>query len=155
MRPTVLVVDDHDDLRELFATCLRQAGLNVLAAADGAEALRITTDAPVDLLLLDLSLPAVDGWEVARRLNRHPSTRPAILAFSGHALAGSAEAAREAGCDAFLAKPAPLRVVRAEVRRLLEARGVRHGGSAEVVESPAVACHLAPHERSATPFPPS
>jgi len=151
MTSTVLVVDDHDDLRELFATYLRHAGLQVLEASDGAEALRVVARASVDLLLLDLSLPEVDGWEVARRLGRAGNDRPSILAFSGHALAGSAEAAHEAGCDAFLAKPASLRVVLSEVRRLLALRHERGDDTAEPVESTVVPCHLATHDRPASP----
>jgi CheY-like chemotaxis protein len=105
-RPLVLVVDDFEDNRAMYAEFLRYSGLDVIEAADGAEAIDKATLQLPDAIVMDLSLPIMDGWEATRRLRGDPRTRPIpILALTGHALEGHSDDARDAGCDAFLAKP--------------------------------------------------
>jgi two-component system cell cycle response regulator DivK len=106
---TVLVVDDYEDNRQMYGELLAYAGFQVVEARDGAEALRTALRVLPDLIVMDLSLPVIDGWEATRRLKRDDRTRHIpILALTGHApegLAGHSEGAHEAGCDGFLAKP--------------------------------------------------
>jgi CheY-like chemotaxis protein len=103
---TVLIVDDFDDNRQMYAEFLAYSGFQVLEAANGAEALAKATEHVPDLVVMDLSLPVLDGWEATRRLKGDPRTRHIpVVALTGHALQGHSQGAREAGCDAFLAKP--------------------------------------------------
>lgn len=106
---TILVVDDYEDNRQMHAELLTYAGFNVEEARDGAEAIALAQRLLPDLIVMDLSLPVIDGWEATRRLKRDDLTRHIpVLALTGHApegLAGHSEDAREAGCDAFLTKP--------------------------------------------------
>jgi two-component system, cell cycle response regulator DivK len=104
--PLILVVEDYPDAREMYAEYLRFSGFRVLEARNGEEALaRARQDVP-DVVLMDLALPLMDGWEATRRLKSDPRTaRTLVVALTGHALAGHAEGARRAGCDAFVTKP--------------------------------------------------
>ena len=107
--PSILVVDDYEDNRQMYAELLAYAGYQVAEARDGAEAIAMAHRILPDLIVMDFSLPVIDGWEATRRLKADERTRPIpVLALTGHApegLAGHSEAARDAGCDAFLAKP--------------------------------------------------
>ncbi len=102
----VLVVDDVDDCRELYAMYLRGEGFVVDQARDGREALtRVRAFAP-DVVLMDLTLPLLDGWDVTRLLKAHPATRGIhVIAVSGRVDELSRERAAAAGCAAFVAKP--------------------------------------------------
>jgi len=119
-RPRVLLVDDYPDAREMYSEYLQFSGFDVVEAANGMEALQRAADAEPDIILMDLSLPVMDGWEATRRLKADPRTAPIpVVALTGHALAGISEGARQAGCDAFVAKPClPEDLVR-EIRRVL------------------------------------
>jgi CheY-like chemotaxis protein len=102
----VLVVDDFDDNRVMYAEFLSYSGFEVEQACDGEEALAQTQRFLPDVVVMDLALPVVDGWEATRRLKADPATRHIpVIALTGHALDGHWRVAREAGCDAFLAKP--------------------------------------------------
>ena len=104
--PTVLIVDDFDDNRQMYAEFLAYSGFRVLEASNGAEAVEKATEHLPDLIVMDLSLPVLDGWEATRRLKSDPRTRHIpVIALTGHALEGHSQGARAAGCDAFLAKP--------------------------------------------------
>jgi CheY-like chemotaxis protein len=107
--PRILVVDDYEDNRQMYAELLAYAGYEVAEARDGAEAIAVAHRILPDLIIMDLSLPIIDGWEATRRLKAAERTRLIpVLALTGHApegLAGHSESARDAGCDAFLAKP--------------------------------------------------
>ena len=117
----VLVVDDFPDNREMYAEYLRFAGSRVDEARNGREALDNATDNPPDAIVMDLSLPGMDGWEATRRLKSDPRTQHArIVAVTGNALKGHSRSALEAGCDAFVTKPClPEELVR-HLRELLE-----------------------------------
>jgi two-component system cell cycle response regulator DivK len=120
-KPLVLVVEDYEDARELYAEYLAFAGFRVEQASDGAEALDKAARFVPDLILMDLSMPGMDGWEATRRLKRDTKTMHIpIIALTGHVLAGHAESAKSAGCDSFLAKPCLPDAMVAEVRRMLE-----------------------------------
>lgn len=105
-RPLVLIVDDFDDNRAMYAEFLRYSGLDVIEASNGAEAIEKTTSMLPDVVVMDLSLPVVNGWEATRRIKEDARTRHVpILAVTGHTLEGHSADARVAGCDGFLAKP--------------------------------------------------
>jgi CheY-like chemotaxis protein len=105
-RPLVLVVDDFTDGRELVAEILGHAGYRTEEAATGPEALSKARELIPDLILLDLSLPGLDGWEITRRLRADEATRGIrIVALTAHATRQPIERARAVGCDAVLTKP--------------------------------------------------
>ena len=104
--PLILVVEDFDDAREMYRDYLEFSGFRVETARDGREAIDKAHALHPDLILMDLSLPGVDGWEATRLLKADPATRHLlIVALSAHALAAEGERARAAGCDGFIAKP--------------------------------------------------
>lgn len=104
--PLVLIVEDYDDAREMYAEYLEMSGYRVVEARNGEEALERAFELLPDVILMDLALPRMDGWEATRRLKTDGRTRRIpIVALTGHALTGHAEGAREAGCDAFVTKP--------------------------------------------------
>ena len=119
--PLVLVVEDYQDAREMYAEYLRFAGFRVAEARNGIEALEKASSLSPDIILMDLALPRMDGWEATRRLKADERTRAIpVVALTGHALAGHAEGARQAGCDAFVTKPCLPDALVAEVRRVLD-----------------------------------
>jgi two-component system, cell cycle response regulator DivK len=119
-----LVVDDFQDNREMFAEFLSLYGYVVAEAATGREALARAFELIPDVILMDLSLPELDGWEATRYLKRDERTSHIpVVALTGHALADHSREAREAGCDAFLTKPCMPEALVAEIARLLAGRG--------------------------------
>jgi two-component system, cell cycle response regulator DivK len=120
-RQLVLVVEDYQDAREMYAAYLQFSGFDVAEAANGVEAVEKATALLPDIVLMDLALPRMDGWEATRRLKADARTRHIpVVALTGHALAGHADGAREAGCDAFVTKPCLPDALVAEIRRLLD-----------------------------------
>jgi CheY-like chemotaxis protein len=93
----------------------------VVEATNGAEAISKATEMIPDVILMDLSLPVMDGWEATRRLKSDERTKAIpVVALTGHALAGHSEGAKQAGCDAFVTKPCLPDALVVEVRRMLE-----------------------------------
>ncbi len=120
----VLVVDDYEDNRSLYTRFLAYSGFRVAEAADGHEALAKARELHPDVIVMDLSLPGLDGWEATRILKKDPDTAGAIvIALTGHALHGHSEGALAAGCDVFLTKPCLPDQLLAEVNRVLQQRG--------------------------------
>jgi two-component system cell cycle response regulator DivK len=118
--PLVLVVDDFEDNRAMYAEYLTYSGYRVEQASNGEEAVELTQRLKPDVVVMDLSLPIMDGWEATRRLKADESTRHIpVIALTGHALAGHSRGAREAGCDAFLAKPCLPEKLVAKVEELM------------------------------------
>ena len=121
-RPRVLVVDDYPDAREMYAEYLQFSGFDVIEAGNGMEALERAADSAPDIILMDLSLPVMDGWEATRRLKADKTTADIpIVALTGHALAGILEGAKKAGCDAFVTKPCLPEDLVKEIRKVLSA----------------------------------
>jgi two-component system cell cycle response regulator DivK len=121
--PLVLVVEDYADAREMYAEFLRFMGFRVAEARNGEEALARALELVPDVVLMDLALPLMDGWEATKRLRNNPQTANVIVvALTGHALAGHAEGARRAGCDAFVTKPCLPDDLVEVIRGLLEVR---------------------------------
>jgi CheY-like chemotaxis protein len=121
LRPRVLLVDDYPDAREMYSEYLEFSGFDVVEAGNGMEALQRAVDTAPDIILMDLSLPVMDGWEATRRLKADQRTKAIpVVALTGHALAGISEGAKQAGCDAFVTKPClPEDLVR-EIRKILD-----------------------------------
>jgi CheY-like chemotaxis protein len=120
VRPLVLVVDDYQDAREMYAEYLSVSGFRVAEAATGLEALEQAFALQPDVILMDLSLPGMDGWAATRQLKTDERTRTIpVVALTGHALAGASEGARKAGCDSFVTKPCLPDELVAEIRRML------------------------------------
>ncbi len=128
--PLVLIVEDYEDAREMYAAYLQFSGYRVAEAANGVEAVEQAQELMPDIILMDLALPKMDGWEATRLLKKDERTRDIpIVALTGHALAGHAEGARQAGCDAFITKPCLPDELVAEIKRVLSARsGSRRSG---------------------------
>ncbi|HET8656798.1 MAG TPA: response regulator [Longimicrobiaceae bacterium] len=119
-RHTILLVEDHEDNRNVYRAILEHYGYRVLVAADGREGLRVAREGEPDLILMDLSIPHIDGWEATRVLKQDAATCAIpVIALSAHALEEDRVRARDAGCDAYLAKPVEPRRVLSEVRRFL------------------------------------
>jgi len=118
--PLVLLVEDTADTLDAFSHVLRAAGFRVETAVDGHEAVAKTRAQRPDVVVMDLALPELDGWEATHQIKSDPLTREIpVIAFTGHAFQQSKETAREAGCEAFLTKPLdPARLV-SEIRRVL------------------------------------
>jgi CheY-like chemotaxis protein len=121
--PLVLVVEDYQDAREMYAAYLQFSGFRVAEATNGFEAIDKTLELMPDIILMDLALPKMDGWEATRRLKLDDRTRHIpVVALTGHALAGHAEGARQAGCDSFVTKPCLPDALVAEIQRMLALR---------------------------------
>jgi two-component system cell cycle response regulator DivK len=120
-RPRVLLVDDYPDAREMYTEYLEYSGFDVVQAANGMEALQRALDTTPDIILMDLSLPVMDGWEATRRLKADPRTADIpVIALTGHALAGISEGAKKAGCDGFVTKPCLPEDLVKEIRNVLD-----------------------------------
>jgi CheY-like chemotaxis protein len=119
-RPLVLLVDDYSDAREMYTEYLEFSGFDVVGAANGMEALERARDQVPDIVLMDLSLPVMDGWEATRRLKADQRTAGIpVVALTGHALAAVSEEAKQAGCDAFVTKPCLPEDLVKQIRRML------------------------------------
>lgn len=117
---TILLVEDNEDNRIIYATALRYAGYSVLEAITGTEGVRQARDEKPDLILMDISVPELDGWEATVILKADPATKHIpIIAVTAHALPEDEERSREVGCDGYLAKPVPPGALIAEVDRRL------------------------------------
>ena len=115
----VLVVEDNEMNRDMLQRRLERAGIEVVVATHGAEALELAHACLPDAVLMDLSLPVLDGWEATRRLKAHPDTAHIpVIALTAHALREDRHRAREAGCDAYHAKPIDFQALLATLREL-------------------------------------
>jgi CheY-like chemotaxis protein len=124
-RPLVLIVEDQLELRRLYAQALGMSGFEVIEAGNGAEAIQHAAAALPDVVIMDLSLPVVDGWEATRRLKGDSHTRDIpVVALTAHDGSGELQRATRAGCDWFVPKPCQPHDLIAEVRRVI-GTGVR------------------------------
>jgi CheY-like chemotaxis protein len=127
----ILYVEDNEDNVYVVQQRLTRAGYTVLVAPDGERGLAMAAADRPDLILMDLSLPGIDGWEVTRRLKAAPDTRPIpIIALTAHAMTGDREKALAAGCDDYDSKPVDFPRLRAKIEALLgSGRGADAGES--------------------------
>jgi signal transduction histidine kinase len=115
-KPTVLLIEDNDDGREMMATMLGSYGYPVLQARDGLEGVKLATDEVPDVALVDIGLPGIDGYEVARRLRQDAGTRSIrLIALTGYGLADDQRRVLEAGFDLHMVKPVELAVLLAQL----------------------------------------
>lgn len=120
-QPTLLVVDDEPEINKLVARIFEKRGYRVISAADGADALASVERERPDLIILDLNLPRIDGWEVCRRLKSSPATNriPIIMLTAAHANVDDAHIGLGLGADEYVAKPFVRAVLLYNVERLL------------------------------------
>jgi len=117
---TVLIVEENEDNRIVYSTILRHHGFRVSEALDGEEGIAKARRELPDIILMDISIPLIDGWEVTQTLKREAATSHIpVIALTAHAMPGDRERAMEVGCDGYLAKPCEPRAVLAEVNRLI------------------------------------
>jgi CheY-like chemotaxis protein len=117
---TVLLVEDNEDNRFIYATALRYAGYEVIEAVSGRQGIESARTHRPDLILMDISIPDVDGWEATIVLKADPLTRAIpIIAVTAHVLPGDERRSMEAGCDGYLAKPVAPATLIAEVDQRL------------------------------------
>jgi two-component system cell cycle response regulator DivK len=122
LAPLILLVDDFADNRQMYAEFLIYSGLRVAEAETGHEALEKAFTLGPSLIVMDLSLPGMDGWEATRRLKADERTKAIpIVALTGHALAGHSKGAMDAGCDVFITKPCLPERLLEEIRKMLKA----------------------------------
>ena len=116
----ILYVEDNDDNIYVLKNRLTRAGFTVLVATDGEQGVAMAAAERPDLILMDLRLPVLDGWEATRQLKAAPETKHIpVIALTAHAMSGDREKALEAGCDDFDTKPVELPRLLEKIRRLL------------------------------------
>ena len=109
--------------RDMLSRRLTRRGYEVVTASDGEQAFQLAVSQAPDLVLLDMSLPVVDGWETARRIKAAPESRAIpVIALTAHAMAGDRERALSAGCDDYDNKPVELERLLGKITALLETR---------------------------------
>lgn len=119
----ILLVEDDELNRDMLSRRLQRRGHEVRLAADGMQAILMAESQPFDLVLLDMSLPVMDGWETARRLKASATTASVpLLALTAHAMAGDRERALAAGCDEYDSKPIDFPQLLAKIAKLLRPR---------------------------------
>jgi len=120
--PLVLIVDDVQDNRTIYVLFLKFSGFRIAEAENGEDAIEKATTLLPDVIVMDLSLPVMDGWEATRRLKRDPRTKKIpVVALTGHALPEHARAASQAGCDLVITKPCLPDQLMEALRRILDA----------------------------------
>jgi CheY-like chemotaxis protein len=117
----ILLVEDNEMNRDMLSRRLTRQGHEMLIAVDGAEGVTMASEQRPDIVLMDMSLPVLDGWEATRRLKADAATAPIpIIALTAHALASDREQALAAGCDDYDTKPIDLPRLLEKIGRLLE-----------------------------------
>jgi two-component system, cell cycle response regulator DivK len=121
MNNTILVVEDQEDNRQILRDLLASAGFRMVEAHDGRQALAVARSERPDLILMDIQLPLVDGYEATRSIKRDPELKHIpVIAVTSYALSGDEKKALEAGCDAYVAKPYSTRSLLAKIGQFLE-----------------------------------
>ena len=116
----ILIVEDNEMNRDMLSRRLKKKGYEVAIAVDGQQGVDMASTENPDLILLDMSLPVMDGWEAAKRLKGDPATQQVpIIALTAHAMAGDREKSLEAGCDDYDTKPVDLKSLLGKMERLL------------------------------------
>ena len=121
MSKTILVVEDQEDNRQILRDLLGSAGFRMIEAHDGEQALTVARSERPNLILMDIQLPILDGYEATRSIKRDPELKHIpVIAVTSYALSGDEERAREAGCDGYVAKPYGTRHLLAKIGQFLE-----------------------------------
>ena len=117
----ILLVEDNEMNRDMLSRRLVRKGYEVIMALDGRQAVEMAAAENPDLILMDMSLPVIDGWEATRQVKAAPATRAIpVIALTAHAMAGDREKAIEAGCDDYDTKPIDLPRLLEKIASLLE-----------------------------------
>ena len=120
MSKLILAVEDQEDNMQILRDLLTSAGYQIIEAENGKDALAAVTKRRPDLILMDIQIPIIDGYEVTRRIKADPALRSIpIIAVTSHAIGGGEEKARAAGCDDFVAKPFSPRQLLAKIKEYL------------------------------------
>jgi two-component system cell cycle response regulator DivK len=120
MSSRILVIEDTEDNRRILRDLLSSVGFELIEAGDGESGVAMAAAEKPDLILMDMQLPIIDGYEATRRIKAIPALKAVpVIAVTSYALAGDEEKARAAGCDAYVAKPYSPRQLLAKVRELL------------------------------------
>jgi CheY-like chemotaxis protein len=118
--PKLLLVEDNEMNRDMLSRRLQRRGFQVVMAMDGAQGVAMATSEKPDLILMDMSLPVIDGWEATRQIKANPSTRQIpVIAITSHAMADDRRRALEAGCDDYDTKPVELDRLLTKIEGLL------------------------------------
>jgi CheY-like chemotaxis protein len=118
---SILIVEDNDLSRDMLTRRLKRRGYEILTAPDAEIGMKLAHDERPDIILMDMSLPRVDGWEATRRLKADPDTKDIpIIALTAHAMSGDRESALDAGCDDYDTKPVELPRLLQKIKRFLE-----------------------------------
>ncbi len=118
MNGLVLVVEDQEDNRKIMRDLLTHAGYEVIEAVSGDEGVTMAQTHVPDLILMDIQMPGLNGYEATRRIKANPALQHiSIIVVTSYAMSGDEEKAREAGCDAYLSKPVNARALLAKVRQ--------------------------------------
>ncbi|OAI49772.1 two-component system response regulator [Planctomycetaceae bacterium SCGC AG-212-F19] len=121
--PKILLVEDNEMNRDMLSRRLARKGYEVVIAVDGGQGVELAKSAAPELILMDMSLPVLDGWEATRRIKADPATQPIpIIALTAHAMAGDREKALEAGCEDYDTKPIELNRLLEKMEALLKKR---------------------------------
>ena len=120
----ILYVEDNEDNADILNRRLGRLGFHLVIATDGVEAIAMAAEERPDLILMDLSLPVMDGWEATRRIKAAPATKHIpVIALTSHAMVGEREKALAAGCDDFDTKPVELARLVGKIRALVPEDG--------------------------------
>jgi CheY-like chemotaxis protein len=121
--PKILLVEDNEMNRDMLSRRLIRSGYEVVLALDGAQGVALAASEAPDVVLMDMSLPVLDGWEATRQLKSDPKTRTLpVIALTAHAMAGDEAKARQAGCDDFDTKPVEYTRLLSKIEGLLQKR---------------------------------
>ena len=126
----ILLVEDNELNRDMLSRRLRRRGYDLAIAVDGAEAIAIASAQSFDLILMDMSLPVIDGWEATRRLKAQPHTQAVpIIALTAHAMRGDRDQALAVGCDDYDTKPIDLKRLLDKMKAFLSSEQLTTNGS--------------------------
>jgi len=120
MSKKILIVEDTEDNRQILRDLLGTAGYTLFEASDGAEGIAKAAEHRPDLILMDIQMPVMDGYEATRRIKADPALKSIpVVAVTSYALSGDEEKTRAAGCDGYIAKPYSPRLMLAKVREII------------------------------------
>lgn len=119
--PKILLVEDNEMNRDMLSRRLQRKGYEIVMAFDGGKGVEMSKTEKPDLILMDMSLPVLDGWEATRRIKADPETKPIpVIALTAHAMAGDRDKALEAGCEDYDTKPIELPRLLEKIETLLK-----------------------------------
>jgi two-component system, cell cycle response regulator DivK len=116
--PKILLVEDNELNRDMLSRRLQRRGFEILTATDGESGVALAASEKPDLILMDISLPGLNGWDATRQIRRNGVTTP-IIALTAHAMSGDREKTLEAGCDEYETKPVEIEILLSKIHALL------------------------------------